>query len=234
MVLTCYVIDDQKHAIDTMSDYIRRTPHLLLAGSNTSPLLALEEISRNKPDLVFLDVEMPELSGVALAGMLPPETGVVFTTSHSKYAMAAFETNAMDFLLKPFSFEAFVRCVVKTRSKISWKKVVHYRTLQTHIFVNPGIKGTVVQLELAAITHLEAVDHSILIHHAGQRITTHMNISTVQEKLPSKTFVRVHRSFLVNITHIRVIEGKSIVLGTGVTLPLGNQFRDQLMSIIHN
>ena len=232
MNLTCYVVDDQDYSIEALSNYIARTPDLLLVGSNTNPIIALKEISNSKPDLVFLDVEMPELSGIAVAELMGPEIAVVFTTAHSKYAVKAFEKDAIDFLLKPFSFEIFLKSISKIRTKIALTKNKQPQPAQSHIFVNPGTKGKIIQLELATISHIEAVDHSILIYLPNEKVLTHMNFTTVQQKLPQDVFLRIHRSFIVNRLHIKVIDGKKIVLSNGLILPLGDQYRKTLMNAV--
>src|SRR6476620_4809192 len=118
-MVTCYIVDDESHAVETLSAYIERVPGLSLIGSATNPLIALEEISGTvHPDITFLDVDMPQLSGIELAGLINDRTKVIFTTAFSDYAVAAFEKNASDYMLKPISFERFLTSVKKVTDNL--------------------------------------------------------------------------------------------------------------------
>ena len=139
-MVTCYIIDDDIHSIEAITKYIVRLPNLILIGSNINPLIAIEEIRNGKkPDIVFLGVEMPELSGIEVADLLDPNIAIVFTTSYSKYAINAIQKDAMDFLLKPFSFEMFLKCIHKVKNKISLLKNDNKESDSKEIFVNTGI-----------------------------------------------------------------------------------------------
>src|SRR6185437_2356626 len=119
---TCYVIDDEEHAIDTLVGYINKIPGLKLVGTNTNPLEAIEEIrNRQRADIVFLDVDMPELSGLDVADIISPFTSVIFTTAFPNYAVQAFEKNGSDFILKPISFERFTKSVMKVKDMLRSK-----------------------------------------------------------------------------------------------------------------
>lgn len=115
---SCYILDDESHSITAMEGYISKMPELHLIGSNTNPFKGLEELRKHKPKILFLDVDLPELSGIEIAKMLPPDIAVIFITAHSRFAIEAFEVDAHDFLLKPLSFSKFVRSVEKVLDRI--------------------------------------------------------------------------------------------------------------------
>jgi DNA-binding LytR/AlgR family response regulator len=232
-MLTCYLIDDDDYAIEALTKYIDKVPWLSVIGSNTNPIHALAEIqSGAMPDIVFLDVEMPELSGIELAKLLPKELAVVFTTSYKEYAFNAFQQDAVDFLLKPFSFETFLKCVNKLRNKTSPLKQDVQKIPRPYLYVNPGVKGRIVQVDLAMVTHIEAIEHSVCFHLLTEKITTNISIKKIQEKLPPSSFVRIHRTFIVNVSYAKTIEANLIMLSTGTQIPLGEAYRAALMRVI--
>ncbi|MEE1946387.1 LytTR family DNA-binding domain-containing protein [Pedobacter sp. KR3-3] len=231
--MTSYIIDDDQHVINAIIKHIEQIPYLTVTGHHTNPLLALNEISKGeKPDIVFLDVEMPELSGIDVIDMLDKSISVVFITSHSKYALQAFQKDVIDFLLKPFSFEQFLKCISKIQGKIASKYNEQKEINRTHLFVNPGLKGKAIQIELAEVTHIEAIEHSACIYLTNEKVIINMSIKKIQEKLPIKTFIRVHRAYIVNIRIIKMLEANLITLKNGIQIPLGEAYRNELMKQI--
>lgn len=235
MTLTCYAIDDESRSVETITNYIKKTPQLELIGSHTNPLVAIEEIQKGKrPDIVFLDIEMPELSGIDVIDLLDHNISVVFTTAHSKYALQAFEKNAVDFLLKPFSFEMFLKCVNKVRGRIAIKNNNKPEAECMQIFVNPGVKGKIVQIDLAEVTHIEAMDHSVCFHLPTEKIVSNFSIKKIQEKVPASKFIRVHRTYIVNINYIKTIDANEITLRNGKQIPFGEAYRHALMNKVQS
>jgi two-component system LytT family response regulator len=231
---TCYIIDDDIHAIEATAKYIVKTPNLTLLGSNTNPLVALEQIrsSQQKLDIVFLDVEMPELSGIDLADLLDPSIAVVFTTSHSKYALQAFQKDAFDFLLKPFSFEMFLKAIEKVRSRIQNVEPKNSNNDIEKIFINIGTKGKIVQLVISEILYIEALDHVACIYTQSEKYMSRVSIKTIESQLPTTIFIRTHRSFLVNIDLIKSIEGNMATMSNGISIPFGELYRRRFMDKI--
>ncbi|WP_295672412.1 response regulator [uncultured Mucilaginibacter sp.] len=155
---TCYVIDDEEHAIDTLVNYINKLPALNLVGTSLNPLKAIDEITNSiQVDIVFLDVDMPEISGLDVADIISPHTAVIFTTAYPNYAVQAFEKNGSDFLLKPISFERFTKSVTKVQSLIRSKKVAETHHEDEQFFINPGIKGRIIQLSYSEIIYIEGL-----------------------------------------------------------------------------
>lgn len=230
--LTCCVIDDDQFAIKNISDYIARMAQLELTGAYLSPVQALKDIRNWKmPDIVFLDIEMPELSGLDVAELLAPSISIIFTTAHSKYALNAFEKNAVDYLLKPFTFEKFTKAVLKVSERKKNKVQAPQHSID-QIFINPGVKGKLLQVHLCEITHIEALDHSICIHQLNEKTISNMGINKIQERLPENRFARVHRSFIVNIPQVRSIDANEIILRNNVAIPLGETYREEFFAKI--
>lgn len=223
---SCIIIDDETHSIDALRGYIEKFSKLRLIGSYTNPLIALEEIGNDKnPDIIFLDVNMPELLGIEVISLLPKNIAVIFTTGHSKYALQAFQLDAFDFLLKPFNYSTFHKSVTKAIERIG--KVNSKEEIES-IFINPGTKGKIIQLLIAKISHIEALDHSVCIFLPNETFVTKVNLKEMQAKLPPSRFIRVHRSFIINIDLIQAIEANFIVLQNDERTPLGEAYKKSL------
>lgn len=232
-MFTCYIIDDEKFSIDCVTKEIKRIPELQLIGYSTNPLLALNEIQQGtKPDIIFLDIEMPELSGLDVAKLLPQATAVIIRTAFSKHAHNAFELDAVDFLLKPYEFERFVKAVKKAKDYLQKKnhstKIIDF----DRIFINSNIKGKINQIIFSEIIYIEALDHTLYIHTDKEVYVTRQNLKDIEEKLPSATFIRVHRAFIVNIDLLKSFDANGIAMSNGKVIPcVGNYrqlFRDKI------
>src|ERR1700733_812554 len=172
---TCYIIDDEEHAIDTLVGYIDRYPGLNLVGSNINPVKAIDAIinSGNDIDIVFLDVDMPELSGLDVADIISPHSLIIFTTAFPNYAVQAFEKNGSDFLLKPISFERFTKSVTKVQNLIRSKKTAEYHP-DEHFFINPGIKGRIIQLSYSEIIYIEGLKNYVVLYTTDNKHITYL------------------------------------------------------------
>lgn len=229
---TCIIIDDEIHSVDALRGYIEKVPELKLMESYNNPLTALEEIRNgNKPDIVFLDVDMPELSGIEVAELLPKDIAIIFTTGHSKYALQAFQLDAFDFLLKPFNYSTFHKSVTKVIERIG--KVSSKEEIES-MFINPGTKGKIIQLLIAKISHIEALDHSVCIFLQNEKFVTKVNLKEILQKLPPSRFIRVHRSFVINMELIRAVETHFIVLQNNERVPLGEVYKKSLRERIQH
>ncbi|WP_379093954.1 LytR/AlgR family response regulator transcription factor [Pedobacter sp. UC225_65] len=234
MTLTCYVIDDDGHAVDATVKNIEKTPGLRCIGYNTDPIIALEEIKAQKPQIVFLDIEMPELSGLEVAGLLPEDAYIVFITSHSKYAIEAIEKDAVGYLLKPFSYHMFIMCIEKVKARVQKADKHNDNKGQDTIFINSGTKGKITQVVITEILYLGALKNVICIYTNQENYTSRISIKNICSKLPASIFVRIHRSYVVNIEHIRSVEGNTITMLNGVALPFGELYKNDFMDKIQS
>lgn len=223
--LNCIIIEDQIPAQETLKEYIGQVPSLNLLNTYISPLEALADLDGNIVDVMFLDVHLPKLSGIDLLRSLqePPQT--ILTTAFTEYAIEGFDLDVVDYLLKPFSFERFLKSVSKTK-----KKVLRNNTVSNQEFLFVRNKGQIKKLAIAEIEYLEAKGDFILICTSENREVANISL---QKVLPSlgKNFVRCHKSYIVNIDRIEKIIGNHIVIKTK-QIPIGRTLKDQFMERI--
>ena len=232
---TCYVIDDEEHAIDTLVNYINKFPGLNLVGTCINPLKAIDDItSTNQVDIVFLDVDMPEISGLDVADIISPHTAVIFTTAYPNYAVQAFEKNGSDFLLKPISFERFTKSVTKVQNLIRSKKIAEYHPEDEHFFINPGIKGRIIQLSYSEIIYIEGLKNYVVLYTIDSKHITYLSMREIEKLLPVSRFTRIHKSYIVNIEKIKSIDGNNVILSPSIELPIGISFKDDFIHLINS
>lgn len=231
-MLTCYVVDDEAHAIETLVSYIEKAPGLELLGSSTNPLEALDLIGHSiHPDITFLDVDMPQLSGLDLAGLINDHTAIIFTTAFPDYALGAFEKNASDYLLKPISFDRFLNSVKKVSAMI--QSVVN-KPNDDHIFIKSNTKGKVVRVNFQDISYVESIKNYVIIYTDTEKLVTYLTMKELETALPSDQFYRVHKSFIVNVQRIKTVNGSNIYLNKNIEIPLGQMYKNQLQGYIND
>lgn len=216
MNLRCYVIDDEAHAVDYLRELIFRTAGLELAGTATRPLEALETINRLKPEVCFIDVDMPQLSGLELAVRLPAGTRVVFTTAFREYGPEAFEYEAVDYLLKPFTYERFLKTVTRLQNS---------RPAARTLAVKSGGKGILRQIPLDEIRYVSGLAAYVEIHLASGRVVTQHTLTALLSELPAAEFSRIHKSYIIRDAALTCILGNQVCLRDGTCLPLGRLYR---------
>lgn len=222
-MISTYIIDDEAHAIDILRRYISQTPGLSLSGWTQQPQQALLEIKPSSaPDLTFLDIDMPGLSGIDLAGLVSPLTRIAFTTSYREYGGDAFEMNALDYILKPFSYERFLACVQKYRNMAGTAQATG--KLPATFFVNGGTKGKLVSVNMADLVYIKGEQNYISLHLKAKEILTYLTLQEMMERLPHDQFLRIHKSYIVNTGYIRTIEAGHIRLEGNVLLPVGRTY----------
>ncbi|MBO4624998.1 MAG: response regulator transcription factor [Bacteroidales bacterium] len=203
--LRCIVVDDEPLAVKMLEGFVARTPFLELAGSFNDPVLALSEIRAQAPDLVFLDIQMPDLDGMELSRMLPPQTRVIFTTAFKQYAFESYEVSALDFLLKPIRYQKFLEAAEKAREWFALKEAAAAPVAsaeKTSVFLK--VDGVLRKVELADIQYVEGMKDYVMFHLASARqpLVTHLTMKAVEDMLPPERFMRIHRSFIVGLSHI--------------------------------
>ncbi|MDF2193188.1 LytTR family DNA-binding domain-containing protein [Paraflavitalea sp. CAU 1676] len=227
-IIRCIVVDDEPLPLELMEDYIRKTPFLKLVGTYSSPIEALSVVTKDHVDLAFLDIQMTEINGLQLSQLLKNRCKVIFTTAYPQYALNGFELDAVDYLLKPVSFERFLQSIGKakeliapeTRIEIPVKKVDF--SPQT-IFVKTGQK--IVQVAIDDILYIEGLREYIAIHTQHGKIITLQTFKKTEESLPPGRFIRVHKSYLVAFDKISSIEkGQLFIQRKGI--PIGEVYRE--------
>ncbi|MGM9475238.1 LytR/AlgR family response regulator transcription factor [Pedobacter sp. GSP4] len=224
MNLTCYIIDDEYHSVEILEKYISQTPGLGLAGSSTNPLMALEELCKiTTPDIVFLDVDMPQLNGLDVADLIGSASNIIFTTSYREYAPEAFEKNAVDYLLKPINYPRFLKAVTRVRSDISSPS--DEAGVNPFFFVKSNIKGKFNRITVSEILYIENIGNYITIHMNGEKVTTYLTLAEVLSKLPIESFSRIHQSYIINHAVIRSLEYARVRLTGELSIPIGSTYR---------
>jgi two-component system LytT family response regulator len=229
MMTKTYVIDDEFFAVDILRDHIGRTPGLELMGTSTEPLQALHELSTTEaPDIVFIDVEMPSLSGLELAKLLAPKVKFVFTTSHRQFGPEAFELGAADYLLKPITYERFLACITRIRTEnISGQAKAAEEPFT--FFVKTDMKGKLVRIIADDILYISSEHNYVNIHLKGEKVKAYLTMAELSDQLPEKQFCRTHRSFIVNMDRIRIMEAGILRLDDGAVVDIGPKFKEHVL-----
>jgi DNA-binding LytR/AlgR family response regulator len=227
-MISCLVVDDEQSAVDLLCAFIRKTPFLTLAGATTNPLEALSLLQAQPVDLLFLDIHMPQLSGLDLMRLLPGGTRVVLTTAYSEFAVHGFELEALDYLLKPIAFERFLKAAQKARPAAAPLPIAAPEATAPadYIFVKTESKGKMTKVDFADIVYVEGLKNYVSIQTLDDRVVTLLNIKDLEERLPARHFMRVHKSYIVSLDKIRALDGNQIFLkGMNTFVPLGDTYR---------
>lgn len=225
----CIIIDDEPIARDILLEYIHRDDRLTVVAAYANAADALREMNLKKPRLMFLDVKMPNISGFEMLRSLSQHPYVIFTTAFREYAIEGFNLNAVDYLLKPFSFERFLQAVNKAYHLLSTESPDFPSVSQSSIDNNKNIfvksDGKLVRINLTNIFYIEALKEYIRIHTSEGNWVVYQTMQSIEEKLPTELFFRIHRSFIVGLTHVKSIEGNCVVVN-GMQLPISRYCKD--------
>ncbi len=233
MILSCAIIDDEPLAADLLASYARKTPELDLMGVYNSAINAMKTLRENPVDLIFLDIQMPELSGLEFAELLPKKTKTILTTAFDRYAIEGYKVNAIDYLLKPISYEKFILSVNKA---LEWFKAVsssEASSIEEFIYVKSEYK--LVRIKLDDILYIEGLKDYVKIYLEGEKksIMTLMNMKKLEEFLSEPKFLRVHRSFIVNMTKVNMVDRGRIVIGS-MFIPISESYKEKVQDYIDN
>lgn len=231
--LNCIVIDDEPLARELLKTYIEKTPSLQLMGCYESAAETIKPVMYGNVDIIFLDINMPMLNGIDFASLVPPSTRIIFVTAYDSYALQGFKVNALDYLLKPVSYTDFLKAVSRA---IEWKTMSDaYAAGQKQEHNGPRmitikVKNLLVQMRLDSIEYVEARnDRVIVFRKDGEPLSSLMTLKEIEDMLPSDTFMRVHRSFIVNIPLVEIVERNRIVFGK-TYVPISENKRDEFLS----
>lgn len=238
MIIKCAIVDDEPLAVELLASYVKKTPFLKLCGKYSNATDALHGISEQPVELLFLDIQMPELNGLELSKMIPENIRIVFTTAFNQYAVDGFRANALDYLLKPISYADFMEACNKA---MQWFQLVQQSEQQpaaktedepTSIFVKSEYK--LLQINLDDIRYIEGLKDYVKIYteQSPHPILSLMNMKAVEQMLPASRFIRVHRSFIVQKSKIREIERNRIVFGD-VYIPIGDSYKQAFQNFIN-
>ena len=207
--LTCMIVDDEPLAVKMLEDFVSRTPYLRLAASFNDPVLALSTLRESSVDVLFLDIQMPDLDGLNLSRMVPPGTRVIFTTAFKEYAFDSYEVNALDFLLKPIRYHKFLGAAEKARQWFEMSSVQGGERQPFFVRVDSQLR----QVEISRILYVTGLKDYVMIYLEGEArpLITHVTMKAMEEMLPSGRFMRVHRSYIVALDKIRSVDRNNCV-----------------------
>jgi two-component system LytT family response regulator len=227
----CIIVDDEPLALENVRFMIKRIPFLDLLYTFQNPLEATGFLYDQKVDLIISDIEMPGLNGIEWLRRLEIKPLVIFTTAHPGYAVDGFELHAIDYLLKPVSFERFYNAVSRAHEYLEMKYQRMHPEEESFIFIR--CKGKFEKIQLNDILYIEGLKDyvKIVVRNSEQNILTAMNVKTIAEKLPLNMFIRIHRSYLVNINRIKSVD-KDTLLVQDVALPVGDSYKKQVFKML--
>src|SRR5205809_7276389 len=211
-MINCIIVDDEQHAIDILVHYVEQTPYLHLAGTSTNPIEALQLVTTQKAGLVFLDIQMPELSGIDFIKALNGRAKVILTTAYSEFALESYELDVVDYLLKPVRLPRFLQAVQKAVQQINLVNESGEAAEDDYIFVKTESKGKLLKINLADIDFIESMKNYVAIHRGGQKTLVYTSLKELEDRLPKKQFIRVHKSFIIPISRVTGIEGNMVRL----------------------
>lgn len=233
-MLRCLVVDDEPLAIKLLEDHISSVPFLSLVQTYTNPLEALVSINSTPVDLIFLDIQMPQLNGIQFMQLLQNRAQVIITSAYHQYAIEGFEHNVVDYLLKPIAFERFYKAVEKAYSlknpnvQVAKPEELH-PTTGGYIFIK--VETKMVRVELDDIYYIEGLKNYVSIYTKTQRIVTLQVMKQLEEVLPPNRFVRVHKSFIVALDKINVIERQELHIKDQI-IPIGNTYLEHFNKLL--
>jgi len=227
-MINCIVVDDEQHAIDILMHYIKQTPLLSLVATSTNPIEALQIVASQKVDLVFLDIHMPELSGIDFIKTLNGKAKVILTTAYSEFALEGYELDVVDYLLKPIRYPRFFAAVQKVAKSLKDEDVQEVE--DDYIFVKTESKGKLLKINLGEIDYIEGMKNYVAIHSGGSKIMVYTAMKEIEDRLPAKQFMRIHKSFIIRIDRITGIEGNRVLLkNVHADIMIGENYKGELM-----
>jgi len=222
MQLKCVAIDDEPLALELLQEYISRFPQLKLVHMFDDAISAVELLRNTRVDLLFIDINMPDITGIDLVRSLQEKPLIIFTTAHKQFAIEGFELDAVDYLLKPINIDRFTRAVHKAIDYYKYRNTPAQEDNDC-LFVHAEYR--LVKIQLNDIEYIESLEDYIKIHISGARpVLTLMSMKKVLEKLPADKFQRIHRSYIVSVAKVRSIQNRKVQLTSGVELPISDSY----------
>jgi DNA-binding LytR/AlgR family response regulator len=240
--MKCIIVDDEPFAIDLLRSYVEKTDSLELAGCFSNPVKAHSFLINNRVDLIFLDINMPELTGIQLIKSLTHSPLIIFTTAYAQYGAESYEYNAADYLLKPIRYDRFLKAVnrasetlSKASEPVSASKPLTFNNVNTAVtsaaderVVNIKSGSKVHRVGVSSILYIEASGNYMIFHTGQEKILSLMTMKEAFELLPKEQFIRIHKSFIVSLAAIEVVERTQVSV-KGAKIPVGTIYREQLL-----
>ncbi|MDD5186190.1 MAG: LytTR family DNA-binding domain-containing protein [Paludibacter sp.] len=227
LIISCFIIDDEPLALSLVESYVNKTPFLKLMGKFSSALACSSVINETPPDLVFLDIQMAELSGIDFARFIPEKTRIIFTTAFQQYALEGYKVDALDYLLKPFSYTEFLTAANKALKWFQMNERIRMTNENTSDCIYVKSDYRLVQIQLNRILYIEGLKDYLKIYLEGevQPVISHITMKAMEDMLPGQLFLRVHRSFIVQTDKIKIVERNRIVFGK-THIPVSDSYKE--------
>lgn len=245
-MIRCLLIDDEPPALAILADYLGQVPFLTLVGTTTDPLEGLTWVQQGRADLVFLDIQMPRLTGLQFLQLAGHKTRVVLTTAYPEYALEGYENDVIDYLLKPIAFERFLKAAHKALALLAPAPPVAalppipavvapsapvLPPVSGHLFVKGDTKNKYLRINYADILYVEGLSNYVLLHLLHERITTYQSLKELAEILPQPPFLRVHKSFIVSLDQVRLLDGNTLYIQDKL-IPVSDTYREGLYRVV--
>ena len=228
--MNCIIIDDDKLSLKILEDFVKKTDNLELIGTYSNAIEAINDLQKGVgADLIFLDIEMPEMTGFEFLNSLSDPPQIIIVSAKEGYALSAFEHNVADYLLKPITYARFFKAVDKAQQV--FQKKIQNMSSGDEIFIKKNT--SLVRLKYNDILWVEAMENYVIFTTYNEKFTVHYTMKSVEQKLPTKKFVRIHRSFIVNVGVIDFIEENLVYIKTNEgskALPIGKSYKDDLLN----
>lgn len=233
-LINCMIVDDEPIARDILTGYLEKTPGLKLVKSCMNATEAYEGLYQHKVDLIFLDIQMPVISGTDFLRSLRQPPLVIFTTAYQQYAVEGFELNSVDYLLKPVTYERFYQAIQKVRERLSFKAGIEASPPSStapidYLFIKQDTR--LVRVNYDQISYIQAEKDYSSVYLEDKRLLASMHLKLFEDTLPKEKFLRVHRSYIVNLSKILSIKGNTAELGD-VAIPISANYRDTLLTVL--
>ena len=228
---TCIIVDDQEEAVKLVKDHVLKIPQLSILLTTTDSIAALSFLDNNKPDIIFLDIEMPNITGIEFIQNMKAKWGndipkVVFTTGYTDYALSGYEHGVVDYLLKPITFSRFKKCTDRIIDDLD----KHNNTLDKQKFFFVEDEGKKVKIDFDDIIYVRAEGNYVGVVNAKNKITIYKSMNAMQDQLPCDKFLRVHKSYIVAVDKIQAVSGNDIILKfNNEMIPIGLTYKDQVL-----
>ena len=241
-MIRCLAVDDEAYATKIIADYISKVPYLELAGTTTSAIEALTRVQSGEIDLVFLDIQMPDLTGIQFLKLYGSKCKVILTTAYPEYALEGFEHDVVDYLLKPIAFDRFLKAAQKAFNLINptrepvvpnpeTKGVIMPNSQQDYMFVKGESKNKFLKVDYNDILYIEGLKNYVSIFTPAQRIVTYQTLRDLEIIMPKPPFYRIHKSYIISIDQIRMVDGNTVYIGDQ-SIPIGETYRDGFLKMI--
>ncbi|MBC7417842.1 MAG: response regulator transcription factor [Pedobacter sp.] len=238
-MIRCIAIDDESYASEIIANFIKKTPFLTLVGTTQDPFVGLKMVEDGEVDLIFLDIQMPELSGIQFLKISGDKCKVILTTAYTEYALAGFDLDAVDYLLKPISYERFYKAVTKAQVLLESTKTLepqlalaNPQVANDFMFIKGDAKNRFIKVNYTDVLYVEGMRNYLSIFTKQQeRIIVYQTLRALENQLPHPPFYRVHKSYIVSLEHVKMVEGNSIQIGDQF-IPISETYREDFFKVL--